>query len=541
MSKQSRSTDFKYSNNLSNIKHLVPFYGQFMLLSIQILDHNIWFDLKSKARFGICPSCKKESRSEHSKYYRYLQDTPMHTRQVMLKLHLHKYYCKNPTCSKKVFAESTDLTERYARNTPRADKQITDLSLKCSSITCSNQLHLQGIQSSPSSCIRKLLKLTLPEYKASIIGIDDFAYKKGHNYGTVVVNQTTHAPIDLFDGRDTPSIELWLRKHPEIKTITRDGGLCFKKAISNVSPNIEQIRDRYHLMQDFSLYINRFVKRILDKKSKQTHKVLPLMEDIHNLIWQHILGMGNASQKQKNKRHVSVHELYSKGYKAHQIAERLKINCSNINRYLLTQTTKYFSSQQLIIYKHIEEISLLFSEGKLTNTNDIIDKYPTIEQKSLVGLDCKITACAEAVNINKKKIYSKENNKVCRKEIFKTFFQEGYITEHQNLKKILKEEDRYHKFIKLCHYFRLLMNQSPAPYTVKEWIKKAFKLKIRELSDFARMLSKDLDAIENAVDLSLNNGLLEGTVNKIKAVKRAMYGRASVKLLKMKLILQSST
>ena len=541
MTNRSTSADFKFSNKISNIKHLVPFYGQFMLLSMQILAHNIYFDLKSKARFGVCPLCQQESRHHHSQYIRYLQDTPMHTHQVVLRLHMHKYYCKNKACVKKVFAESTHITERYARNTPNADKQITDLIRNCSSVTCSNQLKLQGIYCSPNTCYRKLLKLPIPVFKGSFIGIDDFAYKKGNTYGTVVVDQITHTPVDLFKGRDTLSVEAWFKNHPEIKVVTRDGGLCFKKAISNTSNKIEQIRDRFHLMQDFSLYIERLIKRILDKQEWQTNSILPEEEDIRKIIWEHIIGMGIESQRSKNKRHIDIHDLYSKGFSIPEIAEKVKVNSGNINRYLRTQITKHFSDEQRAIYKHIQEISLLFSQGKLTNAHDIAEQYKDIDYKLLFGLDKKIMAYAEVLNRDNKKKYKEKTKKPSRKIIFNTFFLEGYITTHKSLSDVLYKNESYRKLIKLCHHFRELMNQSNAPYTLRQWMAAAVKLKIREITNFVKMISFDLEAVENAVETPLNNGLLEGTVNKIKMIKRIMYGRASFKLLKVKVLLQSTT
>ena len=196
---------------------------------------------------------------------------------------------------------------------------------------------------------------------------------------------------------------------------------------------------------------------------------------------------------------------------------------------------------QFSIIIYIQEISLLFSQGKLTNAHDIAEQYKDIDYKLLFGLDKKIMAYTEVLNRDNKKKYKEKTKKPSRKIIFNTFFLEGYITTHKSLSNVLYKNESYRKLIKLCHHFRELMNQSNAPYTLRQWMAAAVKLKIREITNFVKMISFDLEAVENAVETPLNNGLLEGTVNKIKMIKRIMYGRASFKLLKVKVLLQSTT
>ena len=101
--------------------------------------------------------------------------------------------------------------------------------------------------------IRLLLKryesLPVPEV-GDVIGVDDFAYKKRHAYGTIIVNEKTHEPITLLDGRNAAALRDWLRNHKNIKVVTRDRASAYAKVISEELPDAMQVADRFHLHQN---------------------------------------------------------------------------------------------------------------------------------------------------------------------------------------------------------------------------------------------------------------------------------------------------
>jgi transposase len=86
--------------------------------------------------------------------------------------------------------------------------------------------------------------------KTDMIGGDDWAYKKGSTYGTIIVDGRTHKPIDLLDGRDGKGLKEWLKKNQQVKIVTRDRASAYASAISEVLPEAMQIADRFHLHQN---------------------------------------------------------------------------------------------------------------------------------------------------------------------------------------------------------------------------------------------------------------------------------------------------
>jgi len=104
--------------------------------------------------------------------------------------------------------------------------------------------------------------------KTDIIGVDDWAYKKGSTYGTIIVDGRTHKPIDLLDGRDGKTLKEWLKKNQQVKIVTRDRASAYASAISEVLPNAMQIADRFHLHQNLLVAIKNVTAQEIPAKVK---------------------------------------------------------------------------------------------------------------------------------------------------------------------------------------------------------------------------------------------------------------------------------
>lgn len=219
---------------LQTIRRIVCPQG-YVLKNVLHLGSSLCFQLHSKYKRRPCPICGTMSSGRHGTYIRTLQDMPLCGYPVTLEFTLYKYYCKASSCKRKIFSER----------------------------------------------IPSLPDIPVP----TAIGIDDFAWKKGHTYGSVQVNLLNHKPVDVLGERDSHSVYLWFLKHPGIRYVSRDGSIAFKEAISRACPHAEQIRDRFHLVKDLSEYINALVARLHRRMEWQTSDRRPSQEDIHGILW----------------------------------------------------------------------------------------------------------------------------------------------------------------------------------------------------------------------------------------------------------------
>lgn len=155
--------------------------------------------LKSSERNGECPYCKSISHQVNSTYIRTLTDLPVLGNQVSLYLKARKFFCKNITCSKKTFAEQPgNEIHRYKRRTNRCELTICNLGVRMSAISTSIVLKIMRIPVSSSTALRTIFKIPLPDVvKITDLGVDDWAFRKGLVYGTILVDLEKGTVIDL--------------------------------------------------------------------------------------------------------------------------------------------------------------------------------------------------------------------------------------------------------------------------------------------------------------------------------------------------------
>ncbi|MHC6181038.1 transposase [Clostridium sp. JNZ X4-2] len=237
----------------------------FIVTDIENNDNEILIKLKSKANSCECPRCHTISNHYHGTYIRKVQDLPILGKGVLLEITSHDYCCDNEDCDVVTIAETYHgFLNPYSRKTERLEDFICTLALETSCEGASRICKLIGIDISGDTIIRLLINRyeQQPKFEyGSVIGIDDFAFKKRHTYGTIIVDEKSHRLIDILDGRDGKSLRQWLKNNKKIKTITRDRASAYAKVIAEELPDIMQVADRFHLHQNLLEAIKKTLNR----------------------------------------------------------------------------------------------------------------------------------------------------------------------------------------------------------------------------------------------------------------------------------------
>lgn len=233
----------------------------------------IKINLKSQSNNCICPSCNTISNKYHGTYVRKVQDLPILGKQVLLEINAYEYKCENSDCSNKTIVESFDgFISYYSRMTERLSDFLCTLALETSCEGAARIAKNMNIKVSGDTIIKILLK-KYDEMEinpcSSTIGIDDFAFKKRHNYGTIIVDEKTHKPVAILEGRDGKTLSDWLKKNKHIKIVTRDRASAYAKVIEEELPGAMQIADRFHLHQN----LLQAIKKALQKEIPSTIKI----------------------------------------------------------------------------------------------------------------------------------------------------------------------------------------------------------------------------------------------------------------------------
>src|SRR5712672_4035795 len=221
---------------------------------------------------AACPLCQQPSERIHGSYGRRVADVPCGGRRVILALTVRKFVCSTPTCPRQIFTERlADLVQSYARMTNRLCEQIQTIGFATCGQLGERLAPKLGMGVSGPTLLRRMRTVSIPPpAKVRILGIDDWARKKGQTYGTILVDLERRRTIDLLPDRSTETVVAWLRAHPEVEIVSRDRGSEYAAAAKKGAPQAQQIADKFHLL----LNLREKLKELMARKQK----LLPQVE-----------------------------------------------------------------------------------------------------------------------------------------------------------------------------------------------------------------------------------------------------------------------
>ena len=254
---------------MENNERLSGFFPRMYAVDEVIETKNRWsITLRSISEIGICPSCGKGSWRCHSYQERTARDLPIFGKGVLLHILQKKYFCDHSGCATDIFTERNDLVAHYSQFTVRCSEYMLKVSTYVSCETAVKLFSFQGI-SVCGDTLLNLIKAAGKNYEASpgkIIGVDDWAYRRGKEYGTLICDMETHKIVDVLEGRDHETLEKWLQGHPDIKIVSRDRASSYSSAVRSALPQAVQIADRFHITKNLLEALTDTMKSYIPQK-----------------------------------------------------------------------------------------------------------------------------------------------------------------------------------------------------------------------------------------------------------------------------------
>ena len=247
---------------------LQSFYPpELKVIGVTDLENRIVIHMHSMSNEATCHRCGAPLIKHHGTHRRRVQDLPILGKNVMLDMQIYDYQCTSDSCGSFAATETFDgFLGHNSRMTERLEDFICILAVETSCEASARILNSVNIKVSGDTVIRLLTKRYKnqpPKSCGSAIGIDAFAFKKRQTYGTIIVDEATHSPVAVLEGRDGKALKEWLQKNKHVTTVTRDRASAYARAVEEVLPNCMQIADRFHIHQNLMDAVNKVLGRTI--------------------------------------------------------------------------------------------------------------------------------------------------------------------------------------------------------------------------------------------------------------------------------------
>lgn len=519
-------------------------------------ETELFICVESSQAAATCTACQTLSHQEHSSYLRQVQDSPIGVSTVWLQIKVRRFRCPNPHCEQRTFAEQyAAVVSRRRRRTHRLISSLTQIGLALGGAAGARLAGKLAMTASTSTLLRVLHQLKAPPVeKPRVIGIDDWAFRKGRDYGTLIIDHETGKPIELLSKRDRETVKAWLEKHPTIEIVTRDRSGEYREAITQALPDAVQVADRWHLLGNLREAIERHLSRhyqtvrqlvaqSAEGEEKQVHK------NIGAKCRRYAPGTAReilhaVRTEEREALFAAVKARLAQGVYTPDVAEEFNLSRQTVSKWLHCETLSPDArgrfKQKCLIDDYVPYLRQRIEAGctnksqlwrevvgqGFTGTRTLVGKWirqnynPNTESaEPLVGKETSVTA-------------------PCPRELSWLLIRHSDELEddEKQLVKLLLQDDNLAQLRQLAHQFlQIVRNGLVDKWT--DWIERCCKSAIQELKNFAIGLQRDCAAVYEAIALSWSNGRTEGHVNKLKFLKRQMYGRASFDLLRLRVLL----
>ena len=512
--------------------------------------------LHTTPRTATCPQCHSSPGRVHSRYTRQIMDVPLATILVTIRLVTRRFFCDHTSCARRIFTERLPtMVTPYARRTCRLRQQHSAVGLALGGRAAAQLTEALHVPLGRDGLLADIRAVPLPAFPPpTVIGIDDWAFRKGCTYGTIVLDLETHRPIDLLADRTTETVAAWLEAHPSVTHVSRDRATAYADAVYQGAPNAVQIADRWHLLKNLGDALLTIIEQHYRSLQRATtadvaagaqdaggHAAIPTK-------WQYVSKYAREQTQhrhaERDQRDATIRQLRERGWQQRAIAAHVGVTPKTVRRVLtkpidLEPQRRSRGSQLDPFLPYLvmrweagcTTAARLFREvhqqgfsGKITTVRTFIQALRKRDQHSSMHRPAR--PAAPRVELP------------ARRTIVSWILRDQATLRPEQVTLVAWIADQVplvNEAIALSQQFTTLVRTR----TVADfdgWLEAMEGSELAPFRRLAKSFRQDEAAIRAGLSLRWSQGPVEGTIHRLKLLKRQMYGQAKLDLLRQRLL-----
>jgi len=540
---------------------LLPEPAGLSCIGAQLDPGTVTLELDPAASTAACPTCGLPARRVHSRYTRQMEDLPWAGTPARLRVRVRRFFCDTLTCPRRTFVESlAPVADPHARKTLRLSQALCHIGLAVGGQAGARLAGHLGMATSGDTILRLIRRTpVLSPPVVTVLGVDDWAWHKGHRYGTILCDLERRRPVDLLPERSAEGLSTWLTSHPGVHVISRDRGQYYAQGAKSGAPQALQVADRFHLLCNLREALMRALERYRSEMKTAARAAAASQPQPPPPAPEALPASGGpaaqpssaqqameASRSRRLERYKQVMELHQEGIPMREIARTMGMHRGTVRRFLRAGQFPERAAR------------------KYTRQIDPFADY--LRQRWEEGCHNAAQLAKELAQRGFRGTYSAVRRRVIAwrtpgsphtrgpKPIPKAPSPPGPPSPNQASWLLLSgPEDRSSEenaFVEalwqqcpklkigteMAQEFTQMVHDRKVD-SLEGWIERTHEVGIpHELAVFADGLLQDHAAVKAALTVEWSNGQVEGQINRLKMIKRQMYGRAGFELLRRRVL-----
>jgi transposase len=525
----------------------------------------VWIWARSRRGDAACPDCATVSVAVHSRYQRRLADQPVGGRPVWILLAVRRFFCRDSGCARRTFAEQfEDVAGRRRRRTTSLLGMLGPIGWALAGRAGARLAARMAVAVSRMTLLRLMrARRERPVVAPRVLGIDDFALRRGRVYASVLLDMDTHRPIDVLPDRTADTFAAWLRAHPGVQLICRDRAGAYAEGARAGAPDAIQVADRFHLWQNLGEAVERTIvaHRCCLPEPKPDPKPDPEVPaavtsaeasttvptavptatpDTSQPVSDGVLDACGRERRlvvRTRERFAAVQELRAQGMSLGAISRQLRLDHGTVRRFA------HASSVDELLVKAINRTSRLDRFKPYVNQrwndgcHDAAQLHAELQAQGWTGSVQTVRRYVHAFRTTTTPVTSAPAPPKPRRVVRWIMTNPDNLStgDAVQLKEILARCPELDATAGHVRDFAVMMRELRGD-RLDNWMRRVQGDDLPALHSFVTGIKRDQDAVVAGLTLPWNSGPVEGAVTRIKLLKRLGYGRASLDLLRRRIL-----